>query len=181
MIGKALTKEGAPLPQKRLFGGEGWKPMDMGAVRQICRGVQQNRPWDYYNIPSNGFYSNDPIPILENPVEFVGVPRGTVVVVGYYGTISERRYWVTQCQCGVFELISEKTLRKKPDSPHHCCAVCRLAEARRYQQECCELAERNGLNFEVLIQQFRDARDCKGKRNSFGLIHFIRRAIKGKS
>lgn len=177
MKGKSQLKEGAALPQKRLFGGEGWKPIDFNAARQICKGVPINRSWDKYDIPSNSFYSHSPIPIQDGE-EFAGIERGSTVVIGYYGNISERRYWVTKCQCGVFELISEKTLRKKPHSPQHCCAVCRLAEAQRYQHECCELAECNGLDFEAMRTAYKARRGNQGKRNSFGLIHFIRQQIK---
>lgn len=177
-------KNNRALPRRNLFNGEGWSPVDVTALRQLCKGVQIQNHWDHYSIPANSFYSNSPIPIQPiNPYpDYSGLQRGKVVVVGFFGEISGRNYWVTKCQCGVFELISERTLHKKPISPAHCCAECRLVEARRYQAECCELAERHGLNFEALRLQYKELRATSGcgKRNNFGLIHFIRKAINEK-
>lgn len=148
MKGKAQLKSGSPLPQSRLFNGEGWSPLDLQSVRQQCKGVQRNHHWDRFDIPANAFYSSSPLPIQEIPHgrDYTGTERGQVLVIGYYGEISTRHYWVTKCKCGTFELISQKTLVKNPRNSSHCCALCRLLESRRYHQECCDLAEQHGLN-----------------------------------
>lgn len=173
------TQENNPLQKKRLFGGEGWKPVDLQAVRQLCKGVKRDNYWDHFRIPSNGFFSLSPIPIQShNRFEFAGIIRGTTLVVGYFGEVSGRHYWVTKCKCGGFELINEKTLKRKPHSPHHSCAQCRVNEAKRYQEECSDLASKHGLDFESLRQEYNSVPKERGKRHSFGLIHFIRRKIK---
>jgi len=179
MHGKKQTKEGAALPKNRLFGGEGWKPLDPLSARQQCAGVKRENHWDHFRIPSNGYYSDAPIPIQPtHGRDFSGSIRGHVVIVGFFGEIEKRRYWVTNCECGIYELISEKTLATKPHSPRHCCASCRLNESKRYHQECADLAEQHGLDYDTLRAQFKAARETcgKGKRNSFGLLHFIRNA-----
>jgi len=183
MKGKAMIKQGAPLSTRRLFSGEGWKPVDFAGVRQLCEGVKQVRHWDRFDVPANCFYSSSPIPVQtgRRATDFTGTCRGTVAVVGYYGQISSRQYWVTVCKCGTFELINEKTLRTKPVSPQHCCALCRLAESKRYHQECCDLAEAHGLDYEALRAEYRRGREAASKRNTFGLIHFIRKAISDRT
>lgn len=178
--GKAQTKCGSPLPKSRLFNGEGWSPMDLQSVRQQCRGIRRENFWDNWVPPSNGFYSTDPIPVQDHPTHWVGNQRGSVTIIGFFGQIEDRRYWVTRCNCGVFELINEKTLRTKPHSPTHLCALCRVLEKQRYFQECQDLCDQHKLDFETLRAEFTANRKTSGhgKRNSFGLIHHIRRAIK---
>lgn len=178
--GRSTLKENSPLPKECLFNGEGWKPLDRIAVKQQLPGVKQEHYWDRYDVPANVFYSSSPLPVQprgDGP-QFTGCERGTVKVIGYYGAISARHYWATKCSCGIFELISEKTLRKKPNSPHHMCALCRLLESKRYQEECCELAEKHGLKFDELRAAWKANKGTTGKRNSFGLLHFIRKAVK---
>lgn len=120
----------------------------MKEVRQLCAGVKLMRSWERYDIPSNQFYSREPIPIIETPNTFTGSVRGRVAVIGFYGEISGRKYWVTQCQCGTFQLINEKTLGRPGNGSHACC-LCNMEEAKRYQEECCALAGILAMRFSV--------------------------------
>lgn len=174
MIGKAQTKSGAPLPKCRLFSGEHWTPLNIAAVRMLCRGVKLTSEHDA-RVPSTCFYSRHPLPIQETCPgrDFTGTIRGTVAVVGYYGAVSDRTYWVTCCACGVYELIREKTLVEKPDSPLHTCAVCRLSLSEQYHHLCKTAA---GKDYETLHAAWKQQRAIVGKRAGKGLLQFIREA-----
>lgn len=185
-LGRRMQKTNSPLPSSRLFSGEGWKPLNIEAVRQMCSGIKVDNPWRFITVASSRYYSEEPMPISDvgpdRPL-LSGTTRGkSVTIIGYFGQISGRHYWVSRCLCGCFELLSEKTLVKKPYSPNHLCPYCSVAEANRYLEECLEIAVSNGLDFNELRSRYKELKNISGasKRHGFGLIHFIKKAAKEK-
>lgn len=58
------------------------------------------------------------------------------------------------------------------------CAICRLSEAQKYHEECCEIAERNGLDYEGSAPNTKKGVAATGSAIASGL--YISSAQKSK-
>jgi hypothetical protein len=97
------------------------KPLDLAAARQTFPAHWHHQ--DHVNTAPSRFWSETPLPTVPPPFAYkglVGSTRGRCTVVGYFGEIKDRGYWVTLCKCGGYELIRGKTLRKPPGGEHMC-------------------------------------------------------------
>jgi hypothetical protein len=62
--------------------------------------------------------------------EWLNARRGKLTVVGYFGNEKNQPKWLVRCDCGLYELRKESTLRKKPTANADQCNACAGEERR---------------------------------------------------